>query len=361
MSVRIESRRGHWVADIIVMGPAGRIRERREVPREITSRSGAERWADARARHLALNGPDKEVDEAPIFADFAARWLKEYARAEGLKPSTVDTYERHIRVHLVPALPGLRLDEIDEPAIQRVKLAIEAQSPKSRHSILGTLQNILGAAGRWGALIEAAPEIEKPTIPEGKVEFFTFEEWEQLLVGAISMGPEPYAAILSGGEAGLRRGEIIAADDTDIFAGAINIRRNEWRGHIGTTKGGKSRRVPLTRRLAAALQANKHQRKGRLFRKPNGRPLRIATLQSWLETACRRAGLPETRNIHKLRHTFGSHLAMRNAPVKVIQELMGHADLKTTMIYMHLAPGTKEAAIALLDRGAGVEPNSPQP
>jgi len=49
---------------------------------------------------------------------------------------------------------------------------------------------------------------------------------------------------------------------------------------------------------------------------------------------------------------------MRGAPAKVIQELAGHADLKTTMRYMHLAKGSKEAAIALLERGAGVEQQS---
>lgn len=360
MSVRIETRAGTFVADIRVRGPAGNIRERRNVPKEITSESGAKRWANERARYLIMHGLVDEPVEAPLFSDFSARWLKEYARAEGLKPSTVDTYERHVRVHLVPALPGMRLDDIDEPAIQRVKLAIEDYSPKTRHDVLGTLQNILNAAERWNELV-TAPTIEKPSIPESEVEFFPFEEWDRLVAAAQTMGTEPHAALLAGGEAGLRRGEIIAADDTDHFGGAVNVRRNEWRGHIGTTKGGKSRRVPTTKRLAAALEANKHQRKGRLFRKANGKPLRIATLQSWLETACRRAGLPETRNLHKLRHTFGSHLAMRNAPVKVIQELMGHADLKTTMIYMHLSPGTKEAAIALLDRGAGEERTPPQP
>jgi site-specific recombinase XerD len=75
-----------------------------------------------------------------------------------------------------------------------------------------------------------------------------------------------------------------------------------------------------------------------------------------METACRRAGLPESRNLHRLRHTFCSHLAMRGAPVRAIQELAGHADLKTTMRYMHLSPGSTEAAIALLGpHGAGVE------
>ena len=52
-----------------------------------------------------------------------------------------------------------------------------------------------------------------------------------------------------------------------------------------------------------------------------------------------------------LRHTFCSRLAMKNAPLKLIQELAGHADLGTTMRYMHLSPALRDDATKLLERG----------
>jgi site-specific recombinase XerD len=55
--------------------------------------------------------------------------------------------------------------------------------------------------------------------------------------------------------------------------------------------------------------------------------------------------------VHILRHTFCSHLAMRGAPARAIQELAGHQDLKTTQRYMHLSPAAVEGAIRLLDAG----------
>jgi len=55
------------------------------------------------------------------------------------------------------------------------------------------------------------------------------------------------------------------------------------------------------------------------------------------------------KGLHVLRHTFCSHLAMQGAPAKAIQEMAGHADLTTTLRYMHLSPAARDSAIRLLD------------
>jgi site-specific recombinase XerD len=54
--------------------------------------------------------------------------------------------------------------------------------------------------------------------------------------------------------------------------------------------------------------------------------------------------------VHILRHTFCSHLAVRGAPGKAIQELAGHQELTMTQRYMHLSPFALNAAIRLLGR-----------
>ena len=81
----------------------------------------------------------------------------------------------------------------------------------------------------------------------------------------------------------------------------------------------------------------------------DGRAATSYQLRTWLQVAQRRAGLRATGGLHVLRHTFCSHLAMRGAPVKAIQELAGHADLSTTLRYMHLSPSARQGAIALLN------------
>jgi integrase len=53
---------------------------------------------------------------------------------------------------------------------------------------------------------------------------------------------------------------------------------------------------------------------------------------------------------HRLRHSFCSHLAMRGAAPRAIQEMAGHANVTTTQRYMHLSPAAMESAIRLLER-----------
>lgn len=72
------------------------------------------------------------------------------------------------------------------------------------------------------------------------------------------------------------------------------------------------------------------------------------TIQNLVLSAARSANLANG-GIHILRHTFCSHLAMKGAPARAIQELAGHRDLSTTQKYMHLSPAAVEAAIRLLE------------
>jgi site-specific recombinase XerD len=81
-----------------------------------------------------------------------------------------------------------------------------------------------------------------------------------------------------------------------------------------------------------------------------GKPLTQKVVQVMVRRVARRANVRP--GLHILRHTFCSHLAMRGAPARAIQELAGHQDLGTTQRYMHLSPAALEAAIGLLD-GAG--------
>lgn len=161
---------------------------------------------------------------------------------------------------------------------------------------------------------------------------------------------ERCALLLVAGEAGLRQGEIIALEwgDVDLVAATLTVRRSSWRGHVGSPKSGQDRKIPLTKRLAVALKAARHLRSELVFCYPDGAPLTRSAIEAALRYGCKLAGLRRIGS-HVLRHTFCSHLAMRGAAPKAIQELAGHSTLSMTLRYVHLAPSALREAIALLD------------
>jgi len=145
---------------------------------------------------------------------------------------------------------------------------------------------------------------------------------------------------------------------TRTIGAACSRSRSDWCGVIGSPKCGKTRRVPMTKRLAEALSAIRHLRGPRALYQHDGDPVTETKLRSWMERAERAVALPVSGHIHRLRHTFCSHVAMNAVPMKAIQVWAGHADLKTTQRYMHLSPEGMDSMISVLERGAGVERKS---
>ena len=107
----------------------------------------------------------------------------------------------------------------------------------------------------------------------------------------------------------------------------------------------------MTGRLAKALREHRHLKSKRVLCQDDGTPLTRDMVGDHVRRAGRKAGVAVS-GAHRLRHTFCSHLAMRGAPAKAIQELAGHQDLITTERYMHLSPAAIEGAIRLLEQPA---------
>ena len=352
MSVRIRPyRRGGWEIDVILRLPNGsQHRERRVI--SDCSKSAAQRWGQDRERHLLLHGPDQPKKEVVTLEEFAPRFLDGHARANRQKPSGIAAKETILKVHLVPQLGAKRLDAITNEAVQKLKSHLKGKAPKTVNNVLTVLNTMLKKAVEWD-LIERIPcTVRLLPTPTTTAKFHNFAEYEQLVSAAQRLDPRAYLIVLLGGEAGLRCGEIMALEwnDVDVPQRQLCVQRSDWKGHVSTPKGGRLRHIPMTRRLAAALRDHRHLRSTRVLCEDDGSALSQKVVQGHVQRAAKAA---KVRNdgVHILRHTFRSHLAMRGAPARAIQELAGHQDLTTTQRYMHVSPAALDTAIRLLETG----------
>jgi integrase len=353
MSVTLRPyRRGGWEVDLRITLPDGsEHRQRRRSP--LASKSKSKDWGEERARvwYAELTAPVAEQKrEVPTLENFAPRFVDEHSRANRQKPSTIAATESLLKWHLVPTLGAKKLDEITDEQVQRLKLSLGGRSPKTVNNVLTVLSVLLKKALEWHELEKLPCTVKLLKNPKKDMGYYDFDEYDRLLEMAARRGRDVYLMVLLGGDAGLRLGEMVSLEwrDIDLKAGWLSVKRSDWLGHVTVPKGGRSRHVPLTRSLTAALTAHRHLRSDRVLCQADGSPITRDRVIKAIRAAERAAGLREA-GVHTLRHTFCSHLAMRGAAAGAIQAIAGHANLSTTQQYIHISPAATQDAIRLLD------------
>jgi site-specific recombinase XerD len=133
---------------------------------------------------------------------------------------------------------------------------------------------------------------------------------------------------------GIRLAELVALDDEDV----------DLRGGVGRVRGmgGRQRLAMLGRAAIATLKAYREVRPqgegGALYRGPGGRRLSRRTVQRLVRARLLRMASGLNVSPHVLRHSFATHLLDRGAPMREVQELLGHASIASTQIYTHVTP-----------------------
>jgi integrase len=369
MSVRREKRRDpetgttreFLLVDIVFEHADGRLQRVRKVAPVQTQR-GAEAYE--RQLRAELLNPSPKRKEVPTLEAFAPRFIEGHAKANRQKASGVQTKENLLRRHLLPMFGRLPLDQITDERVARLKARLRDRNRKTLNNNLTVLSMLLKVAVKWKVLGAMPCTIELVKVSNTTPEFYEFEDYARLVDAAARIGTRELLVVLLGGDAGLRRGEMMGLrwSDVDFRRGQLRIEQAAWRRSkreaieanapqwtVDTPKSGHGRIVPMTQALSSALLKHRHLRGERVLTLEDGAPVPGHTLRDWLEAAQRRAGLRVMGSLHKLRHTFCSHLAMKGAPPKAIQELAGHESLTTTLRYMHLSPGARDQAIALLN------------
>jgi integrase len=290
-----------------------------------------------------------QVRAGATFADAAAEYLRYIEHDRGRKPSTLRGYQSILHAHLLPAFGSMQVEDVTTDVIERWLSGLGG-SPRSRNKLLIELHGILGRARKvYGLRGNAAGEVEKFPVPRsGEISVFSPEEVWALVRAA---GSEQDGAIyLTAAFTGLRMGELLALcwRDVDFAGSTIRVRASYYLGRVTTPKSGKVRAVPMAPDVAAALA-----RLGRrsdwvgeddlVFVGETGSYVDGSALRRRYKEALARASLRPLR-FHDLRHTFGTRMIAK-ADIRRVQEWMGHADIQTTMRYLHYAPRAADAAL----------------
>jgi integrase len=349
-----------WLYDIRFRWPSGNeLREKRRIPISGLTEKRAIAWATERRNAVLAAGElkyeqkeDEKAKPVPTLTEFEGDYLR-HKKNQRLKASTEAGREGHLRKWIKPILGSYRLDEIDTSAIDLLKEAMEDRSEKYVNNVLGNLSNMVRVAKELKVIRELPLEkfglfkVDNSKPPP----FYTEEEFGRLVEAAIRIDARIAVAVLLGGDAGLRCGEVLAlppwAAKWDL--GTLHVDRQVWRTIVDTPKSGRGRLVPMTDRLAFVLRKLGKVKGDRLLLDDEGQPFSVKRIRALMKQAQAEASLEATGNMHILRHTFCTRLAMKNVPPVTIQKLAGHKHLTTTMRYMHVVKGADEAAIAKLN------------
>ena len=138
--------------------------------------------------------------------------------------------------------------------------------------------------------------------------------------------------IMAGYAAGLRVSEIVHLTIQDIDSKRMTI-------HIRGAKGKKDRIVPLSKKLLITLRDYYLQYRPAtyLFEGQYGGAYSTRSAQNILMDAKQKAGIHKKGSIHSLRHSYATHLMEAGTDIRIIQELLGHNTIKTTMRYTHVS------------------------
>jgi len=293
------------------------------------------------------------------FGEVASRYVLHVDRVMQRKPTTIADYTSIVGRHLTPFFGGRAIERVGADAVvayMNTKLR-EGLSSKTISNHLNLAHAIFRYALKRGWVsVNPVAEVDRPRalIKDPEVRFLTASEVE-LLLSAVpndALGPTDRALYLTAASTGLRQGELVALRwrDVDRSARLIRVRRSYTRGQFGTPKSRRSSRaVPLAKKVADELES--HFGRSRftadddlVFGHPlTGRPYDASRMRKRFRVALEGAGVRPVR-FHDMRHTFGTHMAAAGAPLRAIQEWMGHRDI-STQIYADYAPNPHEAQL----------------
>lgn len=303
------------------------------------------RGAEQHERHLRRqfsededHGMDPFAGPPPRFAEFAERWMRDYAAGQNRR-ATVIQKRSHLTNHLLPAFGSLPLDAITNKHIDGfvANKVATGLSPKTIRDLLGTLRCSLNVARDWNVL-RSVPLFRSIRVPKRTYDHLSADEVDRLIDAAV---PGYWRALITFmADTGVRFGEAAAlpwsALRLESEVPVVTIGQSAFRGDVGPTKTGNVRTIPLTPRTREAL-AQFPETGVLVFQNQRGCAPRPDSTLKRLHRICDRARVRRV-GWHVLRHTYATLLCQRGVPLPNVQALLGHTTITMTARYAHAVP-----------------------
>jgi integrase len=326
--------------------------------RSFKTRDQAELFVARQLQRRASQQPPERVVRVP-FEVAAEAWYRRGVTERGWKPTTARDYASVLNAHLLPEFKGVQLDKLTSARLRgwQTQALSDGVPPRTVQKLLAVLHSIFAFARKeYGLPTNPAEDVQRLKLPHAApLAFYSVEEIWALVRAAAS--PQDAAMYLTAAFTGLRRGELVAlrVRDVDFVKRTIRVEGSYAGGELTTPKSGKPRSVPMVgeveRTLAELLTERGNPGPDDLiFPGKDGGYLDASALRRRYVTAQEKAGLRKLR-FHDLRHVFGS-TAINRASIIQVQAWLGHADVKTTMRYLHHKSHQDEAQ--LLDGAFGL-------
>lgn len=314
------------------------------------------------------------------FAQFVDRWMENYVRVD-LAIGTRDSYNNRLNGGILEALGNKKMSQIKT---YDIVVFFKEQKENKAPNIEGkynTLKSVFAKAVEW-EVIKQNPmkNVKNPKVKKEKrdIEFYDKDQLK-ILLGVLEMErPKSRIQIKLAALAGLRMSEIAGIrleslnynNCTILIDKTLKYDKETKKLFLGDTKSKRSRIVNIPRKFMNEVKEYATQQKklriasgsawnplldedgkpiNLLFTKSNGFPTHPDRLTHVWGKIVKKYNLPKL-NLHGLRHTYASYMISKGANPQVVQEQLGHADIKLLFkTYSHLTDKDKENVSDLLN------------
>ena len=314
-------------------------------------------------RGSTVDGEPATVDEKPHQSrtsggKLISEFLSEYI--EFLQQGHAESYVRDTRSAfkwLIGHVGDLAVDSVEVKTLEQLFAAEYGRKSHNAARFYRTLKAAFGKARKW-KYIDKNPfeDFNLPRVPETVVPYVDESDLDKLTAQKLTSDYKELYTFTA--RTGLRLSEVLNLkwDSVDLVNNLITV--TNYKGY--RTKSKKIRQIPIEGKLADLV----HEIHSRIppgknpvyFFERRGKKFNANYASRLFKSTIRLAGLDEKLHFHSLRHGFASQLLHNNVNPVHVQKLMGHANIATTLKYMHPEEDDLRKAVRTLGRSEGDQP-----